>query len=83
MLFLSESTRVEWHNVNFVNVYCRPTICFISTSKLTYLALAGLTNTVVKGKKKYNISPIYSIIVQKKIHVVYQSGLRSKRLKFL
>ena len=35
----------------------------INHSKLTYLALAGLTNTVVKGKN--NISAIYSLVIHK------------------
>ena len=36
----------------------------LNHSKLTYLAFAGLTNTVVKGKNN-NISAIYLLIVQK------------------
>ena len=40
----------------------------LNHSKLTYVALAGLTNTVVKGTN--NISAIYSLTVQKIIHAV-------------
>ena len=40
----------------------------LNHSKLTYFALAGLTNTVVKGKN--NISAIYSLNSTKNIHVV-------------